>query len=163
VSQSKRPTIEIKPKLLALGLSAIAAAALPTAAAGGAPPRAHAARTISVNDTGRLRLVGSSGNTLIEEGQSSGTLPGRVRARLTVSSNTVRATFTISLHGGSISGYGSAKLNVGRGVYASFGGSLNVSHGTGRYAHVSGSGGLYGTINRNTDDATVQVVGRLHV
>jgi hypothetical protein len=162
VSQSRHPTVQIAPKLLALGLSAIAAAALPAAAVGGAGARAHAARTISVNDTGRLHLVGSSGNTLVEEGQASGSLPGKVRAKLAVSSNTVRATFTIYLHGGSISGYGTARLNVGRGVYASFGGSLSVSRGTGHYAHVSGSGGLYGTINRNTDDATVQVVGHLH-
>jgi hypothetical protein len=40
----------------------------------------------------------------------------------------------------------------GRGTNASFGGGLSVSHGTGRYAHTHGSGGLYGTVNRHTDD-----------
>jgi hypothetical protein len=86
-----------------------------------------------------------------------------VRARLTVGTNVVTAGFTIYLHGGTISGHSSAKLNAGRGEYASFGGSLTVSHGSGHYARASGSGGLFGTINRNTDNATVQVVGNLHL
>jgi hypothetical protein len=124
--------------------------------------RAHAAGVISVDDTGRLRFTGESNGELIEEGPATGTLPGSVRARLTLGTN-VTLGFTIYLHGGSISGSGAAKLNPGKGVYASFNGTLNVSHGSGHYAHASGSGGLYGTIDRENDNATVQVVGHLHV
>jgi hypothetical protein len=124
--------------------------------------RARAAGVISVNDTGRLRFTGESNGELIEEGPASGTLPGSVRARLTLGTD-VTLGFTIYLHGGSITGSGAAKLNPGKGVYASFNGTLNVSHGSGHYAHASGRGGLYGTIDRENDNATVQVVGRLHI
>jgi hypothetical protein len=123
------------------------------------------ARVLTVNDTARLTLTNpsGSGSTLLEEGRAIGTLPGTVRARLTVGAEVVTAGFTIYLHGGTISGHGSAKLNAGRGEFASFGGSLSVSHGSGHYAHASGRGGLFGTINRNTDNATVQVVGKLNL
>jgi hypothetical protein len=124
--------------------------------------QAHAASVLSVNDTGRLRFTGESGSQLIEEGPATGTLPGSVRARLVVGT-TVSVGFTIYLHGGTISGQGYAKLNPGKGAYASFSGSLKVSHGSGHYAHASGNGGLFGTIDRENDNATVQVVGRLHV
>ncbi len=122
-----------------------------------------AAHTLAVNDTAHLTLKNPSGSgaTLLEEGSALGSLPGTVRARLTVGAEVVTAGFTIYLRGGTISGHSSAKLNAGRGEFASFGGSLNVSHGSGRYAHASGNGGLFGTINRNTDNATVQVVGKL--
>ncbi|HEY7961499.1 MAG TPA: hypothetical protein VID29_06215 [Solirubrobacteraceae bacterium] len=147
-----------------LGLAAACAVALPASvAADGAAPAARAARTLSVNDTAHLRVSSRGGSNLIEEGQATGSLPGRVRASLLLGAGTVKAGFTIYLRGGSISGHGSARLNAGRGAYASFGGSLVVSHGTGRYAHVSGSGGLYGTINRENDNAVVQVVGNLHM
>jgi hypothetical protein len=162
MSLLRHATPHTRRKSLAIGL-AIAAAALPASAAAQLSPTAHASRTLSVNDTAHLRFVTSSGNTLSEEGQATGSMPGRVRVRLTVGSNTVNSSFTIYLHGGSISGRGSARLNVGHGAYASFGGSLSVTHGTGHYAHVSGSGGLYGTINRTNDSAVVQVVGHLHV
>jgi hypothetical protein len=127
-------------------------------------PVAHAARLLRVDDTARMTLTNPSGTgaTLVEEGKAVGTLPGTVRTRLTVGSSTVTAGFTIYLSGGTISGHGTARLNPGKGEFASFGGSLVVSHGSGRYRHASGNGGLFGTINRNTDNATVQVVGNLH-
>jgi hypothetical protein len=123
----------------------------------------HEARTISVNDTANLHLVHFHGNTLVEEGRTTGTLPGSAHASLVVSASNVRASFTIYLHGGSISGQGTARLNVGRGDYASFAGSLTVNHGTGHYAHASGSGRLSGTIRRSNDAAVVEVVGQLHM
>jgi hypothetical protein len=118
-----------------------------------------------VNDTGRLRLANpnSASSTLIEEGKTTGTLPGGVRASLTIGSTTVQVGFTLYLHGGSITGHGTASFNPGKGEYASFGGSIAVSHGSGHYAHAKGTGKVYGSINRTTDNATVQVVGQLHV
>jgi hypothetical protein len=151
---------------LALGAVVVCVCLLPISLAAGstAAPRGRAAHLLVVNDTARMTLTNpsSASATLVEEGRATGTLPGTVRARLTVSASSVTAGFTIYLSGGTISGHSTAHLNPGKGEYASFGGSLGVSHGSGHYAHASGGGELYGTINRNTDNATVQVVGNLH-
>lgn len=124
-----------------------------------APP-ANAARTLNVSDEAHLHLTNTEGEQLDEEGPAMGALPGTVRVRLNIGA-TVTATFTIYPHGGgSISGHGSARLHS-TGTYASFGGTLTVSHGTGRYAHAHGSGGLYGVVDRHGDALTVQTTGRL--
>lgn len=144
---------------------AVLLVALTAAAAPGASRQARAAKTIQVSDMGHLHLANpnSASSTLVEEGKATGTLPGSVRASLTVGTSTVGVVFTIYLHGGTITGRGTTKFNAGQGEFASFGGSINVSHGSGHYAHAAGNGRVYGTINRNTDDATVQVIGQLHV
>jgi hypothetical protein len=122
---------------------------------------ARMTRTVSVDDTGHLHLLNASGAVLVEEGPVSGTLPGEAKVRMVVGA-TVVASFTIKPRGGgSISGHGRAALHSSS-RYASFGGSLSVSRGTGRYAHARGSGGLYGVIDRHTDALTVQAIGRLH-
>ncbi len=127
--------------------------------------QAHVAKTTQVSDTSHLHVANpnSASSTLVEEGKAIGTLPGGVRASLTIGTSTVRVTFTIYLHGGTITGRGTAKFNAGQNEYASFGGSIVVSQGSGHYAHASGSGQVYGSINRNTDNATVQVIGQLHI
>ena len=86
-----------------------------------------------------------------------------MRAALQLSATTARVGFTIYLRGGTITGHATAKLNPGRGEYASFAGALAVGHGSSHYAHAHGSGRLSGTLNRNTDDTVVQVVGQLHI
>jgi hypothetical protein len=158
--------------LLSPVLAAASVAALPTALAAGDgahassaaadPPAARAAGTLRVNDSAHMRGSGS-GSDLIEEGYATGTMPGRVRASLLLGASTVRVGFTVYLRNGQITGHGTARLNTGHGAYASFGGSLVVSHGTGHYAHVSGSGGLYGTIDRENYSAVVQVIGTLRL
>ena len=60
---------------------------------------------------------------------------------------TVYASFSISTHYGSISGSGSGELG-GTGIWASFAGTMTVTHGTGRYSHAHGHGGFYGVIDR---------------
>jgi hypothetical protein len=121
---------------------------------------ARAARVLKVDDTGHLRLLNASGSILKEEGPASGTLAGNVKVRLVVHA-TVAASFTIEARGGgSISGSGSATLHSSQ-RYSSFGGSLSVSHGTGRYADAHGTGKLYGVIDRRTDTLTVQTIGQL--
>lgn len=135
-----------------MGLVSVATA---IAAAGGA----LAAGSVSVNDTGHLRLLRSYGSTLVEQGAVAGSLPGDAHVQMTVGS-TVSATFTIATRYGTIRGSGRARLHSS-GRYASFGGTLTVHGGTGRYAHAHGSGGLYGVIDRHGDALTVQTQGRL--
>jgi hypothetical protein len=156
-----------RPFRLAAVLSALAVAA--TAAPGTnvaaaratavAQPSGQDARALSVNDTGHLHLLKAFGSVLLEEGAAGGTLPGLAKVRLLVGS-TVIASFTIQTKSGTIYGSGRAALHSS-GRYASFGGSLSVSHGTGGYAHAHGSGKLYGVIDRRTSALTVQTLGTL--
>jgi hypothetical protein len=131
-----------------------------TAASGISTPVARSARTLNATDEAQLHLTGTSGSLFLEEGSAKGALPGTVKVRFTVAA-TVSGSFTIyPLGGGSIIGHGSARLHS-TGTYASFGGSMSVNHGTGRYVHAHGSGGFYGILNRRTDALTIQTTGRL--
>jgi hypothetical protein len=126
---------------------------------GGIATARGAGSSVTINDTGHLHLLKAFGSVLQEEGPASGSLPGQAKVRLLVGS-TVTASFSIRARGGTIYGRGSAALHS-TGRYASFGGSLSVTRGTGRYAHAHGSGRLYGVIDRRTDALTVQTTGRL--
>ncbi len=121
------------------------------------------AHALSVKDEGHLHMVSNSGSSLVEEGAVSGTIPGTVRVNFNIGP-TVYASFTIYVHGGgSISGSGHGTLHS-TSAYSTFGGSLSVTRGTGRYAHAHGTGGLYGAINRrsSTYPMTVQTTGTLY-
>lgn len=146
---------------MALAVAGCAALAGGAALADGRAPSARAAQSLNVRDEGHLHLAGHpEGSAIVEEGAVRGTLPGTVKVRFNVGP-TVTASFTIYPRGGgSISGHGSGELHS-TSVYATFGGSLSVTSGTGRYRHASGRGGLYGAINRHTDAVTVQTIGRL--
>jgi hypothetical protein len=83
-----------------------------------------------------------------------------VRAYVTVGAPIV-FHFTITVRGvGSISGQGAGKPK-GNPAEPSFGGTMTVTRGTGRYRHVHGRGGFYGTINRATYAAVMQTTGTL--
>jgi hypothetical protein len=120
---------------------------------------ARAARTLDVRDEAHLRYVKESGSDLLEEGEATGGLPGHVRARFNVGA-TVYSSFSISTRYGSISGSGSGKLR-GTGAWESFGGTMTVTHGTGRYSHAHGHGGFYGAIDRHGYATTIQTTGTL--
>lgn len=150
---------KIKPSTLLCACAALALAATAAPAPAARQPQAHSARSIKVDDTGRLSLLKAFGSVLIERGSAKGTLPGEANVRMTVASS-VRASFSIRAQGGAIYGHGGASLHSG-GRYASFGGWLSVSSGSGRYAHAHGSGKLYGVIDRRTHTLTVQTVGTL--
>jgi hypothetical protein len=138
----------------------IGAGLISTAPASSAEPAARAARTANIRDEARLHVIHSNGELLTEEGPATGALPGRVRVRFRVST-TISGTFTIyPRSGGSITGQGFAHLHS-TGVYASFGGTTTVSHGTARYSHVHGHGGFYGTVNRHNDTLIIQTTGQL--
>jgi hypothetical protein len=126
-------------------------------------PAAEAAGSLPVNDSSHLHLVHASGPTLAEEGRVTGTLPGKLEATLTLKATTATSQFTIVVGGsGSITGHGAGDLHEGHGGYESFAGEVTLTHGSGRYAHASGSGRIYGTIDRLNDNAVVQVIGVLH-
>ena len=81
---------------------------------------------------------------------------------MTLGDRTATSSFTIRSAGGTISGHGAGTLTPGKHGYDSFGGSVAVVRGTGRFRGVSGKGGLYGSIYRATDALSVQVTGKLH-
>lgn len=154
-----RPLSRASTATLLLALAAFAAL---LAVCGGAAARATDAgidRALNVTDTAHLRFIEESGSKLVEEGTATGALPGTVKVRFNVGA-TVAASFTIYARGGSISGTGSGSLHSS-GLYASFGGSMTVTHGTGRYAHAHGHGGFFGTINRHSYAVVVQTTGSL--
>jgi hypothetical protein len=140
--------------------AALALAAAPAAAGVHGGPLGRAAGMVKVDDHAALHLVKAAGSVLYEQGSATGTLPGPTSVRMTIGSS-VTASFTISTRAGSISGSGAAKLKSS-GRYASFGGSLTVAKGSGRYAKAHGKGALYGVIDRRTHAVTVTTVGTLH-
>jgi hypothetical protein len=150
-----------------LGLGGAGASRLPAAAAQAAPdavaravPAAVAASILNVNDEAHLSLTQESGGEdLLEAGQAKGSLPGHVTADIIVA-NEVHVSFTIHLHGGSLSGHSNAKIH-GSGTYISYVGIMNITRGTGTYRTTHGSGKCYGTLNRETDNSTVQVIAKL--
>jgi hypothetical protein len=125
---------------------------------------AHTARELSVTDTAHLHYLKESGSQIIDEGTATGTLPGTVRVSFNVGV-TVEATFTIfDAHDWSITGHGSGVLHENKSksdVYVSFGGTMAVARGTGRYAHAHGTGGFYGVIDRSNFAVTIQTTGTL--
>ena len=120
---------------------------------------AHSAGTIHIADTAHLHLVKASGASLHEVGPVSGTLSGSMQAVLNVSAS-FSGEFTISTGRGTIKGHGTA-IPHGSGRYESFAGSIVVTGGSGRYTHVHGRGGLFGTFDRRTFLFVIQTTGEL--
>jgi hypothetical protein len=129
----------------------------------GTVPSAHVARTVSLNETGHLRLTSKHNYTLNEQGTASGTAPGAIYVHLTaVSTSRVTAEINIYPHGGSLTSTGTASYHR-MGATASFSGSMSIARGSGVYAHAHGSGlSFSGTIQESANDAiTVHVSGRV--
>jgi len=137
-------------------------AAILFSATGALARSATSARVISLDEHGALHLVSKHGFTLNEQGSASGTIRGAISVQLKiVSTSRVTALVTVSPHGGSISGEGTASYHKGTSA-ASFSGSLSIKRGSGTYSHAHGSGlSFSGTIARSNDAITVHVSGRL--
>jgi hypothetical protein len=144
-------------------LASASAAALTTGSAAaraiGRPPAAHAAHALKATDTAKLHYVSAAGSELLEQGKTTGTIPGSMRAQVEIGA-TISGNFTIYTHGGSIKGHGVASPHGG-GIYESFAGTVTVTGGTGRFVHAHGHTGLYGTFDRNTYALTIQTTGTL--
>jgi hypothetical protein len=125
-------------------------------------PVAHSSRTLDVRDEGHLRFIKGSGSQLIDEGHATGTFPGWVKVRFIYNGEpTVSAQLTIYGKGGTISARGSGQLSSPVSPSPSFRGHMRATGGSGRYAHVHGSGEMYGVFNRRSYGLIVQAVGKL--
>jgi phage baseplate assembly protein gpV len=160
--QDQSPRLRPIAAVLAAALASLGAlvAAAPLSADGASASYAHAARTTSVNEQGRLHLVSKHGFTLNEQGTASGTIKGAITVELKiVSTSKVTAEIKISPPGGSISAYGSASYHKGA-TSASFAGSLSIKGGTGSYANARGSGlSFSGTIASSNKAIAIRVSG----
>ena len=127
-----------------------------------ASPRAVAASTITLNETGKLHRTSSSGLKLNEQGTASGTIKGKIYIHLdVVSPNRVTAEVNIYPNGGSLTGSGSANYQVNGGT-ASFSGKMSIKRGTGSYNGAHGSGlSFSGTIQRLSGAVTVHLSGSM--
>jgi hypothetical protein len=143
--------------LIALASSAAFLAVVEASSQADRRPTAHAARTLSGADTAHLHLVHQYESIIYEEGPAKGSFPGQLHAQLNIGP-TFTGHVTFYTRAGSIIGNGSATPH-GAGRYQSFGGSLTVTGGTGRYRHIHGHGGLYGTFDRRTFALVVQTTG----
>jgi hypothetical protein len=118
----------------------------------------HMTRTLDGADSATLHLV-RPGERLLEEGAVTGALPGRMRAELNIGP-VYKGSFTIYTRNGRINGIGTATPH-GAGRYQSFAGWLNVTSGSGLYAHVHGRNHLYGVFDRRTYAVTIKTTGSL--
>ncbi len=120
---------------------------------------AHISRLVNGTDTAHLHLIHQEETVLSEEGPAAGALPGHMLARLEIGS-IYTGRCTIYTADGSITGRGTATPH-GSGRYQSFHGTLLITGGTGRYAHVHGHTELYGTFDRRTYAVVIQTTGNL--
>jgi len=123
-----------------------------------------AAKQTYVRESATLHLSShQSGGALVERGIGHGTFTASVQITLTIKAR-VTGTFVAHMKGGTIVGRSSAKPHLSKSNrYASFKGTLRIVHGTGRYAHASGTAGFYGSIDRADYKLKVQVIGHVHL
>ena len=89
-------------------------------------------------------------------------MPGRVRVHFVYNGDpAVSARFTIYGAGGSISGRANARLSNPTSPDPSFRGAFSITGGSGRYAHVHGTGELFGVFARRGYGLVVQTIGEL--
>jgi hypothetical protein len=125
---------------------------------------AFGAQSLYVRDEGRLHYTSRTGSILHEEGEATGSLPGKLSVQFayTGTSLTVNAQFTLTGHGWSLTGRGTGTLSNPNSSSPSFRGPLTITAGSGRYAHAHARGELFGVFYRRKHYAlTVQTLGDL--
>ncbi len=146
----------------AAGLLAAAACTLALTASGASGAGAHAARTVTLNDSGRLHLTSHHTTHINLQGTASGTIRGTIYIHLNITSpSRVSAEVSIYPSSGSLTGVSTASYRA-NGGQATFSGTLSISRGSGAYAHAHASAlSFSGTIQRSNDATTVHVSGPL--
>jgi hypothetical protein len=145
----------------AISLGAVACTlALTVGGASGAT--AHAARTITLSDSGKLHLTSHHTTHLNFQGTASGTIRGTIYIHLNVTSpSRVSAEVSIYPSNGSLTGVSTANYRA-NGGQATFSGTMSIKRGSGTYAHAHASAlSFSGTIQRSNDATTVHVSGPL--
>jgi hypothetical protein len=131
----------------------------PQVASRSTQPVALAARRLYLVENATLHLTGEGETNVIERGQASGTFDAPLTANLKLSVGHVAGLFKIFPKGGSISGQAQARYVV-QGSIGYYGGTLTITHGTGRYSKASGSNiDISGTINHLNYELTVKAHG----
>jgi hypothetical protein len=126
-------------------------------------PEIRAARVLQADAEADVHPVNTNGSHIVEEGTMRGTLSGTVKAYFNVGA-TITGTVVVRIAGaGTITARGYGTLHNAHGhLYESFSGSITVTSGTGRYAHIHGHAEFYGTVNRRTEAMQVQTRGTLN-
>lgn len=120
-----------------------------------------AATELTVHETAHLHMVSHSHLSIVEEGNGSGTLSGRLTLHLMLSLTGGSVTFTAYPPGGTISGRGEG-TSYAKGNTAYFTGTASITGGTGKYSHASAHNvQLHGSLQRHTFAFFVELSARL--
>ncbi len=147
----------------AIALLAVVHVLAPTAAQGlGRGPSATDAGTISIHESGTLRLVSHQGTKILhEQGQTSGTFHANVTSNVNISYTQANVSFTITSSSGSVTGEGVESYYVS-GKNGHFNGNVSITRGTGQFSHARASElHISGLIKRAHYELTLQVSGSL--
>ncbi|HEV7161924.1 MAG TPA: hypothetical protein VGN25_01590 [Solirubrobacteraceae bacterium] len=132
--------------------------------AAGAHVQGFESKVVPVQGSATLRVTHETGSIHQAEGIAHGTLGGTLHLTVDIeTASRMKATFTDRLHGGTLSGSGSAKYTIS-GTVLHFVGTTGVTGGTGAYAHASGSGiRIEGSLDRLKKTLTMTIHGSMHV
>lgn len=154
---------------LACALASVALALDPALAVDPAlarpPARAHLAGTVAVAETAHMHLVSHHGTQLLNETSTgSGTFHCPIAVRLSIASAHANISFSIACSSRDTITGGGGTSYYASGSTAHFSGNVSVTHGTGRYAHVSASGLLVkGILQRGSYALSLSVSGQMRL
>jgi hypothetical protein len=127
-----------------------------------AAPAARAAKHVAVTETVRAHLLHHRGGTeLYDAGTLTGTYSCPLSIKITIAYTQATITFVCRASGGTFNGHGTTSYYAS-GRLAHFEGTLSVTSGNGKFAHVSSQGlRIRGTLVRGSYALTASVVGGL--
>lgn len=123
-------------------------------------PSGASARTQSITEDVRLKLVKKSGMSYEHRGSASGTFDGSVRSKMTLDALSISGVVTIVTRGGSVNLKVRGTARSG-GLRSKFDGTATLTGGTGRFRKARGTGKFSGVVNRQTWAATLHATGTL--